>query len=782
MSDSGRNSGRFQTADAPTDGEALVGTTPPVPTHDPGASRFITPQETSPFEQSEKAEGYEGGGIASGYSGGLANDELQPPRASYLLPSEGSSPRDSYHPPSSNTSTAGLGVSGKETPPHGDDAGAYPTNDSLRRPFFRRPLVWLALVAAIIVIALAVVLPVVFVVVKPGQHNSSAAGEVPGTTGGGSDNPGSPTGATSGGNGSLIKTEDGSTFTYVNPFGGFWVADPKDPFNNNARPNSWTPPLNTTWDWGKDRVYGVNLGGLFVLEPFISPALFQKYPGTVDEWTLSEAMAADTASGGLNQLEDHYNTFITEKDIAEIAGAGLNWIRVPIPYWCIETWEGEPFLAKTSWKYILRLLGWARKYGLRVNLDLHTVPGSQNGYNHSGRLGLVNFLNGVMGLANAERTLGYIRIITEFISQPEYANVVPMFGIVNEALLQTIGREQLSGFYLQAHGMIRGITGIGEGHGPYISIHDGFMGTGSWANFLPGSDRIVLDTHPYFAFDGQPNNAPIVADEGDGSPGGVWPKQACNAWGPGQNTSKAAFGVTVAGEFSNGYNDCGLFLKGVQGTTSYGGDCSFWQDASQWNSTVKAGVQNFALASMDALQDFFFWTWKIGNSTSNIVESPLWSYQLGLENGWMPTDPRVSIGKCGALGVTGPQFNGTYDSWQTGGVGAGTIAASATAAFPYPPASLSGVDGGVAATALPSYASTGSVVTLPPPTLTVAASTGDGWFDTADTAGGVTVVAGCTYPDAWSAVGIPVPTVCGGGAAAAARAVITPAPPSKGGS
>lgn len=220
MSNSGRNSARFETADAPTDGEALVGTTPPVPTHDPGASRSITPQETSPFEQSEKAEGYEGG-IASGYSGGLANDELQPPRASYLLPSEGSSPRDSYHPPSSNTSTAGLGVSGKEAPPHGDDAGAYPTNDSLRRPFFRRPLVWLALVAAIIVIALAVVLPVVFVVVKPRQHNSNAAGEVPGTTGGGSDNPGSPTGATSGGNGSLIKTEDGSTFTYVNPFGGF---------------------------------------------------------------------------------------------------------------------------------------------------------------------------------------------------------------------------------------------------------------------------------------------------------------------------------------------------------------------------------------------------------------------------------------------------------------------------------------------------------------------------------------------------------------------------------
>lgn len=94
----------------------------------------------------------------------------------------------------------------------------------------------------------------------------------------------------------------------------------------------------------------VNLGGLFVLEPFISPAIFQKYPDAVDEWTLSTLMAADTANGGLNQIEDHYNTFITEQDIAEIAGAGLNWIRLPIPFWAIETWQGEPFLAKVSWK------------------------------------------------------------------------------------------------------------------------------------------------------------------------------------------------------------------------------------------------------------------------------------------------------------------------------------------------------------------------------------------------------------------------------------------------
>lgn len=79
-------------------------------------------------------------------------------------------------------------------------------------------------------------------------------------------------------------------------------------------------------------------------------------------------------------------------------GAGLNWIRVPLAFWAIETWAGEPYLEGTSWKsafypallcelqlihrdsrYFVRFLGWARKYGMRVCLDLHAVPGSQNG-------------------------------------------------------------------------------------------------------------------------------------------------------------------------------------------------------------------------------------------------------------------------------------------------------------------------------------------------------------------------------------------------------------------
>ena len=70
--------------------------------------------------------------------------------------------------------------------------------------------------------------------------------------------------------------------------------------------------------------------------------------------------------------------------------------------------------------------------------------GSQNGNNHSGKLGFVGWMSNVMGLANAQRTMDYVRYIAEFISQKEYEDVVPMFGVINEPLLGIIGRDQLT--------------------------------------------------------------------------------------------------------------------------------------------------------------------------------------------------------------------------------------------------------------------------------------------------------------------------------------------------
>lgn len=77
-------------------------------------------------------------------------------------------------------------------------------------------------------------------------------------------------------------------------------------------------------------------------------------------------------------------------------------------------------------RYFTRAISWARKYGIRILLDYHALPGSQNGWNHSGKSGQINWMTGVMGITNAQRHLESIRSLTQYISQPGIKEVVPM--------------------------------------------------------------------------------------------------------------------------------------------------------------------------------------------------------------------------------------------------------------------------------------------------------------------------------------------------------------------
>jgi glucan 1,3-beta-glucosidase len=119
---------------------------------------------------------------------------------------------------------------------------------------------------------------------------------------------------------------------------------------------------------------------------------------------------------------------------------------------------------------------------------------------------------------------------------------------------------------------------------------------------------------------------------------------------------------------------------------------------------------------------------------------------------------------CASIGVTGPAFDGTYpEPWMTGGPGAGDIPPSVTADLPWPPPSL---NAGTPVSLLPTYTPTGTIPTLPPPSLTATPTTsvdvGNGWYNPQDTTSAMTPVAGCSYPDAWDATAVPVPPACAG--------------------
>ena len=61
---------------------------------------------------------------------------------------------------------------------------------------------------------------------------------------------------------------------------------------------------------------------------------------------------------------------------------------------------------------------WNCPPGLRASLDLHTGPGSQNGYDNSGRRGEIRWVEGAYPLerANVERTLDIVDMMSETLS------------------------------------------------------------------------------------------------------------------------------------------------------------------------------------------------------------------------------------------------------------------------------------------------------------------------------------------------------------------------------
>jgi len=121
--------------------------------------------------------------------------------------------------------------------------------------------------------------------------------------------------------------------------------------------------------YASSKVRGVNLGGWLVLEPWITPSLFDNTGNSaiVDEWTFGKLQSKSTASA---VLKSHWDTWITESDFAAIAAAGLNHVRLPIGYWAFEVGPGEPYI-QGQLPYLTKAVTWARNHGLKLIVDLH---------------------------------------------------------------------------------------------------------------------------------------------------------------------------------------------------------------------------------------------------------------------------------------------------------------------------------------------------------------------------------------------------------------------------
>ena len=69
----------------------------------------------------------------------------------------------------------------------------------------------------------------------------------------------------------------------------------------------------------------------------------------------------------------HFDSFITEKDIKEIASLGFDHVRIPVDYVLFEEEDGT--LKEDGFHYLDLCRAWCEKYGLRLLIDLHECYG-----------------------------------------------------------------------------------------------------------------------------------------------------------------------------------------------------------------------------------------------------------------------------------------------------------------------------------------------------------------------------------------------------------------------
>lgn len=94
---------------------------------------------------------------------------------------------------------------------------------------------------------------------------------------------------------------------------------------------------------------------------------------------MNDYIAGVNLGGWISQYgrkdKNHFDTFITQRDIDRIASWGMDHVRLPIDYDILVD-DDEPSKYKISgFYYIDNCIEWCKKNGLNVILDLHKAPG-----------------------------------------------------------------------------------------------------------------------------------------------------------------------------------------------------------------------------------------------------------------------------------------------------------------------------------------------------------------------------------------------------------------------
>lgn len=374
-----------------------------------------------------------------------------------------------------------------------------------------------------------------------------------------------------------------------------------------------------------DKIRGVDLGGWLVLEPWICPSLFAQFEQTpynetaIDEYSFNLRLGAEEAQ---RQLEEHWSTWVQDEDFRKIKEYGLTHVRIPFGWWIF----GDSPSYVNNISHLDRGLNLAHKYGIKVLLDLHGVPGSQNGFDNSGIVcKSIQFGNDpatdTQDVPEWSTNKTNMEISTEILRKTalRYKDHPAVWGLefVNEPGWD-VDFDVLKQWYIDTYHVLRPIVPdwklvMEESFRPY-----------SWQGFMENKtefNNVMLDSHIYLAFN---NNIIEMQDENDIL------AQSCD------QAIRVDFMQerempTIVGEWSNAVDDCAKYLNGFHTKIrkeELGRSCQ--------NNFTKNFYRELAknqLWAFEQAEGWMFWNFK------NELEDD-WSWFRMVELEWVPRDAR----------------------------------------------------------------------------------------------------------------------------------------------
>lgn len=373
---------------------------------------------------------------------------------------------------------------------------------------------------------------------------------------------------------------------------------------------------------------GVALGGWLVLEPYITPSLFLEFNATShnssdipnDEYHYCEYLGKEEA---FERLSNHWDTFYNETDFKDIKEYGFNMVRIPIGYWAFDTLPLDPYVLGAQ-DYLDRAIEWAHKYDLKVWIDLHGAPGSQNGFDNSG-LFLKNIPSWQDKEENVMLTLRVLQqIYTKYGSlefSQKYGDTILAIEVLNEPLGPSLDMKQLKTFYVDSYLDARTYQGTNN----TIVFHDAFQAAGYWDGFLNSSGsqpgrlqnyNILIDHHHYEVFSSGQLGLSIANRI-----------TAIKNYASGLGDEKSH--PSVVGEWSAALTDCTPWLNSVhygtrwEGTSPFRNDkindkaigtCADINNWSKWLNQHKIQTRKFIEIQLDQFESntkgWIFWCYK----------------------------------------------------------------------------------------------------------------------------------------------------------------------------